>query len=134
MINYQKSVFDRLFSEESVELSKVDVELGVIEDIKAIESKTAQLKALMQTIENKVMSMSSEIKKQLNDYDKLYKDSVSIEKQSESKYNEFKSKAADLGLDIKGSEAFKYNESILKMLLQIAPTTELRNSAKTFIG
>ena len=128
------NIVEFLNSKDKVELSSQVVELGVIEDIKAIESKTAQLKALMQTIENKVMSMSSEIKKQLNDYDKLYKDSISIEKQSESKYNEFKSKAADLGLDIKGSEAFKYNESILKMLLQIAPTTELRNSAKTFIG
>jgi hypothetical protein len=43
MINYQKSVFDKLFKEESVELSKVEIELKGVKELQEMYAKLQEI-------------------------------------------------------------------------------------------
>jgi hypothetical protein len=66
MINYQKSVFDRLFKEESVELSKVDVELGLIQDIDALLAQKVEEYEKIQGARSTVASIAGDARNKLS--------------------------------------------------------------------
>lgn len=108
MINYQKSVFDRLFSEESVELSKVDVELGVVQEI---EQKTKKLGDSAGRIVGGVLDGVDRIDKSIAS-SKLDQEIKDLEKS----LNEIKTKAKELGVDVSGMKEVNFAESYIDMI------------------
>ena len=95
MINYQKSVFNRLFKEESVELSKVDVELNNASELKKVSSEFSKIsqdisKYIKQA--EQIDAMVKEIKSWEQKVDSLFDQSVDTEMG-------FRDKSRELGLD-----------------------------------
>jgi hypothetical protein len=93
MINYQKSVFDRLFKEESVELSKVDVELGLADDVKKAYTDAIAARKSANESYGTIVAFLKEVNAKLNDAKSKSESALQV-------IERFEKAAKELGVDI----------------------------------
>ena len=131
-MNTRKTIYDKLFNEK-VELAKHEVNLGVVDDLKKLASISASQLKTNKNIITVIVGIVDSINAKLKELDKNDIDNLSLQKSSETIYNNFKKAAQDLGIDYKNTEGFKLHEEILSNALKMNDKKMIISSIKTLI-
>jgi len=118
-MNTMKSVYNKLFKEETTELSSHKIELGIVEDIAAASQKAIQISnALFDAVDKadnmqvELNKLQSEYQKQVDAVKKLYPTAEKYQQAEDKLYDKAVAAAKNLGLserDIKGWGDFSKN-------------------------
>ena len=127
MTPQEKQVFSKLFK---TELGTHNVELGVLQDIDNVLKLANNLKKQSEPFGKELFDLSSRIRTVLSKFQEIEKNTVDLENKSKELFNQFKTQAKELGLDVKGSDAEKKYEEILSQLITLPTFIE----AKTIIS
>ena len=124
----EKLVMNSLFGK--TELKSEKVELGVVQDIDSVLKVANDLKKQTEPFGKELFDLSSRIRTVLSKFQEIEKSSANLENKSKELFNQFKTQAKELGLDVKGSDAEKKYEEILSQLITLPTFVE----AKTIIS
>ena len=118
-MNTTKSVYNRLFSEDKVELAAERVELGIVEDIAAASTKAIQISNdlfdavdMADKTQVELNKLQAEFQKQVASVKKLYPNAEKYQQSEDKLYEKAVAAAKNLGLserDIKGWGDFSKN-------------------------
>ena len=111
-MNTTKSVYNRLFAEDKVELASERIELGIVEDIAAASAKAIQISNALfdavdkaDTMQVELNKLQAEFQKQVANVKKLYPNAEKYQQAEDKLYDKAVAAAKNLGLserDIKG--------------------------------
>jgi len=104
---------------DKVDLKAEKIELGLVEDLKSLESEAKKLVSESNKDFNKALGMAKEIGGMIDAQTEVNKKAVGLEKIASSKWKEYQSKAKELGIDPRSTDAFKNHEGVLSQLLQV---------------
>lgn len=130
-MNTLQNVYNKLA--DKTELAKHEVELAVLDDLKKLASiSTTQLQTNKKII-TVIVGIVDSINAKLNELDKNDIDNLSLQKNSETIFNNFKKSAQDLGIDYKNTEGFKLHEEILSNALKMVDKKNMIDSVKRLV-
>jgi hypothetical protein len=118
-MNTTKSIYNKLFKKEEVELATQKIELGIVEDIAAASAKAIQISnALFDAVDKadnmqiELNKLQAEYQKQVDAVKKLYPTAEKYQQAEDKLYDKAVAAAKNLGLserDIKGWADFSKN-------------------------
>jgi len=120
-----KKIGNKLF--DKVELASHKIELGVVDDITNILKQANDLKKQSEPFGKELFDLNSRIRTVLNKMQEIEKNRDNLENKSSELFNQFKTQAKELGLDINGSEAKAKYEQILSQLLTLPTSKEAKD-------
>ena len=126
-----KKIGNKLF--DKVELASHKIELGVVDDITNILKQAKDLKKQSEPFKKEIFDLNSRIRTVLNKFEEIEKNSDNLENKSKELFNQFKTQAKELGLDVNGSDAQKKYEEILSELITLPTYKEAKDIILTSI-
>ena len=130
-MNTLQNVYDRLA--DKTELAKHEVELTALDDLKKLASISAKQLQTNKNFTQVLIAIIDGANKKLAEAEKNYNDNLSLQKNSEIIFNNFKKSAQDLGIDYKNTEGFKLHEEILKNAVQMENKKQFIDAIKILI-
>ena len=127
----EKLVNNALFGK--TELKSEKVELGVVQDIDSVLKVANDLKKQSEPFRKEIFDLNSRIRTVLNKFEEIEKNSDNLENKSKELFNQFKTQAKELGLDVNGSDAQKKYEEILSQLITLPTYKEAKDIILTSI-
>jgi hypothetical protein len=127
----EKLVNDSLFGK--TELAKHEVQLTALDDLKKLASISANQLQTNKKIITIIVGIVDSVNAKLNELDKNDIDNLSLQKNSETIFNNFKKSAQDLGIDYKNTEGFKLHEEILSNALKMTDKKNMIDSVKRLV-
>ncbi len=133
-MNTLNSVYETINKlSDKTELSKHEVELTALDDLKKLASTSATQLQTNKKIQTIIVGVVDSLNAKLNELDKNDIDNLSLQKKSETIFNNFKKAAQDLGIDYKNTEGFKLHEQILSNSLKMSNKKSMLNAVKTLV-
>ena len=117
-------VFSKLAKAEKRELASEKVELGLIDEFKALKNASKNFQNQSDDNIKEASVINRNALQLISKQEILDKKSSDFEKRADSLYKEYEKAAKDLGLNPKNSEAFKIYNDVLAELLK---TKDVKN-------
>jgi hypothetical protein len=115
-MNTQKKVFEKLFSNEKVELASQKFEFAIYDDVKALLKMATDANSKAKALDDKAFKLLSDLNATISASNSLVGSSSNLFKSSAAIMAKLKENAKMFGFDATSTDAFKLNNDLLKSI------------------
>lgn len=118
-MNTDKKVFNKLFSEEKVELASQKFEFAIYDDVKALLNLSNAALKKAQAADQKAFKFLDAINATISESKQLSAQSADLAKKSAAIMARLNENAKGFGFDAKSTDAYKLNQDLLKSIEEL---------------
>jgi predicted transcriptional regulator len=115
-MNTQKQVFNKLFSNEKVELASQKFEFAIYDDVKALLNIASASVKKADAADQKAFKLKDSLNATISESKQLSASAADLTKKSNAIMAKLKENAKMFGFDIKTTDAYKLNEELLRSI------------------
>lgn len=124
-MNTEKQVFNKLFSNEKVELASQKFEFAIYDDVKALLNLSIASVKKSQAIDQKALKFLDGLNATISESKQLAASASDLSKKSSAIMARLNENAKMFGFDAKSTDAYKLNQELLKNIEQLGKSSGL---------
>jgi glutamine synthetase type III len=118
-MNTQKKVFEKLFSDEKVELASQKYEFAIYDDVKALLTIANASTKKAQAADQKAFKLLDSLNAAISESKQLAASAADLSKKSSAIMAKLNENAKGFGFDAKSTDAYKLNQDLLKSIEEL---------------